>query len=90
MPQLGTTEIYLIKGWGIEQNNTQQNIFITLLMKRQTCSGRLVMSTPKALLKKEVRRGLRGGGLSKKEYILSSKAESEDNFSLICGDIMMF
>ena len=41
------------------------------------------MSTPKALLKKEVRRGLRGGGLSKKEYILSSKAESEDNFSLI-------
>ena len=42
------------------------------------------MSTPKALLKKEVSRGLRGGGLSKKEYILSSKAESEDSFSLIC------
>ena len=44
-----------------------------------------MISTPKALLKKEVRRGLRGGGLSKKEYILSSKAESEDNFSLIWG-----
>ena len=43
------------------------------------------MSTPKALLKKEVRRGLRGGGLSRKEYILSSKAESEDSFSLIWG-----
>ena len=43
-----------------------------------------MMSTPKALLKKEVRRGLRGGGLSRKEYILSSNAESEDSFSLIC------
>ena len=42
------------------------------------------MSTPKALLKKEVKSGLRGGGLSKKLYILSSRAESEDNFSLIC------
>ena len=71
----------------MEQNNTQQNIFITLLMKRQTCSGRLVMSTPKALLKKEVKSGLRGGGLSKKLYILSSRAESEDNFSLICEKV---
>ena len=48
-----------------------------------TCSDLRVIRTPKALLKKLVRRGLRGAGDSRNAYSLSNKAVSEDNFSLI-------
>ncbi len=41
------------------------------------------MRTPKALLKKLVRRGLRLASVSRKLYILSSRDTSEDSFSLI-------
>ena len=41
------------------------------------------MRTPKALLKKDVRRGLRGAEVSRNEYILSKKVLSEDSFSFI-------
>ena len=68
----------------IKSCHTQRGNMTPRASSTQTCSGLLVMSTPKALLKKEVSRGLRGGGLSRKEYILSSNAESEDSFSLIC------
>ena len=41
------------------------------------------MRTLKALLKKEARRGLRGGEDSRNEYILSIKELSDESFSFI-------
>lgn len=48
-----------------------------------TCSGLRDINTPKALLKKLVNRGLRGGGDSRNAYSLSRRAESDESFSLI-------
>ncbi len=49
----------------------------------QTCSDFLVMSTPKALLKKEARSGLSGGGCSMKAYSWARRRSSEEMASLI-------
>ena len=51
-----------------------------------TCSGLRDINTPNALLKKLVNRGLRGGGDSRNAYSLSRRAESDESFSLICGN----